>query len=456
MATRFYFPHNSTGNHPAPVTPSSWSAGWNKTTSTSSAALLNQKSTDELTVSVSLFTAASGTSGHFTAIARWVSAPLTPQTISGTVKGQFRCHEPSASDNFTLAVAIKVIQADGTDRGALLAVSASDDTSATPPEMVNTTSTNRSFNNSSESASLTLSSTAVSFGDRLVVEIGYRQASTSTSSGTIRARATAGGTDLAEDNSTTTDNVPWIEFSGDIGFANSYYNSAANPADSASATNTADPTAVTPPTGMTAGDLVVMVGHQRATGATLAVSAAGGQTWNSLTAIGTTNVTARVFWCQYNGTWSTDPSVDFSAATCNSVILHVFRPPSTSYTWSVNQTQVELDFSGTLSPTIAGQTTTGSDPTVTLAGWFTADDNTWGTISGAGWIDAGIAQYRNTSGSDQSATFAYKLQTAAGATGNVTKTQLTLGDDAGSSFIITFAATLSAAFNVKPTMFAVL
>lgn len=352
--------------------------------------------------------------------------------------------ETTATDNLTTAVAIKVIKADGTDRGVLLAVSASDDTAATPPEWSSTTLTNRRFQDSSENASITLSSLAVSDGDYLVVELGARQASTSTATNWGARIGDGAASDLAEDDTTTAANNPWIEFSGNLLFAPFYFGSASTPADGAAATGTADPTAVTPPAGMLAGDLVCMIGQQRATGATLAVSATGGQTWTSEAAIGVTNQTARLFWCIFNGTWSTDPSVDFTATTCNSVQMHVFRPPATNYTWSVNQALVELDDS-TDPFTITGQTTTGTDPTVTLGGWFSADDNTWGTLSGTGWEVTGTAQYRNTSGTDQSASYAHKIQTAAGATGNVSKSQLTLGADASSTFIITFQATAPAA-----------
>jgi hypothetical protein len=388
--------------------------------------------------------AASGTSGHLTAIFRNVSPVLVAQTISGNIKGQFLCVETAAGDNYTLAVAIKVIQADGTDRGVLLGVSASDDTSATPPEFA-TTAVNRRVRDSSENTSLSLSSLAVSDGDRIVIEVGFRQSSAATNNATIYRGYSQSQVDQGENDTDNTSQNPWVEFDSDIKFV-SYYGSVEIPLDAVAAVNTSDPTAVTPPTGCQVGDLVCMIGQQRATGATLAVSATGGQTWTTETAIGTTNQTSRLFWCTFNGTWGANPSVDFSATTCNSVQMHVFRPPTTGYTWSINQAQVELDIAAAASGTITEQTTTGTNPTVTLAGWFTADDNTWGTLTGTGWEVTGTSQYRNTSGSDQSATYAHKIQTAAAATGNVTKTQLTNGNDAMTTFIVTFAATAPAVF----------
>jgi hypothetical protein len=60
-----------------------------------------------------------------------------------------------------------------------------------------------------------------------------------------------------------------------------YYGSASRPADNG--TNTSNPTAVTPPGGMLAGDLVLMIAQRRASSGTLAISNAGGQSWTSET-----------------------------------------------------------------------------------------------------------------------------------------------------------------------------
>lgn len=444
MTTRLYC---TQAGFAAAVTPSSWSAGWNKTTGVAAdQQLLLRKVVAGADEPASVSNTASGTSGHFTALFRNVSPPLLAQTLSGTIKGQFKCFEAAAGDNFTLAVAVKVIKADGTDRGVLVAVSASDDTSTTPPEFSAVSLTNRALRDSSENASISLSSLAVSAGDRIVVEVGIRQASTSTNNGTIERGARFDYTDLAEDDTTTVGSrIPWVELSQDVLFQPTYAGSAATPEDAAGATGTADPTAVTPPTGMVSGDLVCMVGQQRATGATLAISNNGGQSWTSETAIGITNQTDRLFWCVYDGTWDADPSVDFSATTCNSVQMHVFRPPSASYTWSVNQALAETE-DATSPYANPGQTTTGTDSTLSLVGWFTADDNSWDAPSGTGWEQTGTAQYRNTSGSDQSASYAHYIQATGGATGAVSKTQNTITGDACTTFCISFAAAAPVAF----------
>jgi hypothetical protein len=106
------------------------------------------------------------------AMGRTVIGPLTTQTISGTVKAQMRGDESNAGANATLALAIKIIKPDGTDRGVLLAQTASD--AATAGHELTTTLTNMSFQDAAESASIALTSQAATAGDYLVIEWGFR------------------------------------------------------------------------------------------------------------------------------------------------------------------------------------------------------------------------------------------------------------------------------------------
>ena len=150
---------------------------------------------------------------------------------------------------------------------------------------------------------------------------------------------------------------------------------------------------------MTTGDLVVVIAQYRGGAVTFTVSGTGGQTWTVLTPVVTTNQCASLIWCRYNGTWSADPTfrtaVGTNPLTC---IMHVFRPSVTTKLWVVDVAQLELDFVAAATITMTRQTPNVSD-TVSFAGWMTADDNTWGTLSGTNWAVSGTAQYRNTSGS---------------------------------------------------------
>ncbi len=67
---------------------------------------------------------------------------------------------------------------------------------------------------------------------------------------------------------------------------------------------------------------------------------AGNQIWTTEAAQSQTNCTIRLFWCRFNGTWSANPSVNFSGTTCNTVVMHVFRPSNTSSVWQVDVAQV--------------------------------------------------------------------------------------------------------------------
>lgn len=222
-----------------------------------------------------------------------------------------------------------------------------------------------------------------------------------------------------------------------ISFADiTYFNSSSSPTDGG--VLGAQTQSVTPPSSMVSGDLVVMTSVVR-TGGTLTISATGGQSWNTLNGLDDGTIGHRVFWCQYNGTWSADPSVVSSVDPgSHSVIMHVFRPTSGSNTWAVDNASSSTSYSAPSTPftvSRSGVTTTQAS-TVTFALMTSRDDNTWGNISGSGWVVTGGAQYRNAF--DTSSTYAHYIQTSAGATGTVTKDQLTNGGDAGTTSRVSF------------------
>jgi hypothetical protein len=169
------------------------------------------------------------------------------------------------------------------------------------------------------------------------------------------------------------------------------------------------------------------------------ISQAGGQTWNSLTGAGANAVYFRVFWCSFNGTWSANPSVVFaneSGTVACSVIMHVFRPDvAGNGLWAIDTAYAGAS-EASASPVVVTGITPANDDNVTLAGWLiqTATAITWGSLSGAGWAVTGTAQYRNTSGTDISASFAHQLQGTKAATGDVSKVPSTQA--AGISFTV--------------------
>lgn len=203
------------------------------------------------------------------------------------------------------------------------------------------------------------------------------------------------------------------------------FGTASNPADNGSA-NEPVTLAVTPPGSMTTGDLVVMYAFVRNSGTNPAISATGGQSWTAIAEGGGNSQFLSVFWCTYNGTWSADPSVIFggiSATQPTTVVMHVYRQSTADRAWGVDLAVSSANFAAPSSPftvTVPSRDTTATD-TVAIAIWGVPDVLTFGSISGTGWAVAGGAQYRNTAGGDQSESYAYRVLTAAGATGDVSQ-----------------------------------
>lgn len=201
-----------------------------------------------------------------------------------------------------------------------------------------------------------------------------------------------------------------------------HFGSVANPADNGVLTDGAART-ITPPSSMVAGDLVVVDASVRIATETTTVSVTGGQTWNSLTNRTSGSISTRTFWCVFNGTWGADPAFETASLIggAYTLVMSVFRPTSSSNTWSVDQAESWGTFTTSTALTITGQTPTDAS-SVTLAAWCTdADNNTFSGLT-AGWSNAVGAQIRSTQSSGTTYARAYLIQTSAAATGNVTNT----------------------------------
>lgn len=220
-----------------------------------------------------------------------------------------------------------------------------------------------------------------------------------------------------------------------------YIGSSSNPADNG--TLAASPVAVTPVPGLIAGDFVIMWANTRTASSTVAISQAGGQTWTPLTSDTMTANTCRGFICQFNGTWSADPSVSMSGSVvANTVVMHAFRPTSPAHVVTIDQAMVTANNVAPVSfeVTIAALTNVAAS-TLSIAVWSTADDNQWGATAGS-WTILGSSQYRNVAGSDIGLAFAYKVMTSAGSTGTVGRTQTSVGPDNCITQIVSFKETL--------------
>lgn len=139
-----------------------------------------------------------------------ISDPISAQTISGTVKGQIRCKEGNALDNFDQAcMCIYVVSSDGTVvRGVLLAVGAY----VAANEFTTGTAMNRMLADGDA-----LTSVVAQDNDRIVIEVGSQASAACLGAHNItQVFGDNSATDLAEDETTTTANNPWVEFSGTI------------------------------------------------------------------------------------------------------------------------------------------------------------------------------------------------------------------------------------------------
>jgi hypothetical protein len=212
--------------------------------------------------------------------------------------------------------------------------------------------------------------------------------------------------------------------------------------------------------GVTTGDLVVVIAHYRGNATLQPEAQMAGQTWNSLTQFNDTGslCAVRVFWARWDNATYNGNDPNFEVISGGSTIAfttvgHVFRPTSGSNTWAVDNALSNASYAAPSTPftvSITGVTPTHAS-SVAIAGWFSEDDNTWGTLSGTGWSVLGDAQYRNTTGNDMSSSYAYKIQSSAAATGSVSKNQATLGGDAGATFIISFYEASSGAYTLPIT-----
>ena len=203
MATRLYFPSSGT----ALVTPATWNFA-NQINPLTFKGGTYQNDGSAATTKVE----ATGTTSPTTrAMLRYVYGPLAAQTIAGTIKAQMLAAESATGANANIGIAIKIIKPDGTDRAVLLAQTSSTNNAATPPELA-ATLTNRRFLDASDNAAIALTSQSSLDGDYLVVEIGFRSATTTTRNISL-SYGNAISTDLPEDDTTTAVDNPWIEFS---------------------------------------------------------------------------------------------------------------------------------------------------------------------------------------------------------------------------------------------------
>ena len=201
MATRFYLP--SSGSAEVAVTPS---ASWGDTTQAESAkACVTAKIASALTT----ITSDDNNNADLDVLKQqYVSDPIAAQTLSAqTIKYQIRASEVDAGFNLFTAIGIRVVSNDGSS-----VVGTVIDVTRDGLELAVGTLTNRQF-------SATSGAVSASDGDRIVIELGAGGDPAGGGDHDFSLRiGDAAGADLAEDDTSTTDNDPWVEFANTITF----------------------------------------------------------------------------------------------------------------------------------------------------------------------------------------------------------------------------------------------
>lgn len=205
--TRFYLNLNTAST----ITPA-YNAGWNITSGASRYIMSTGKDGSAI---------ASKTTGNTGAAAprrclldQWISEPLAAQTITGTFTGQIRFQLNGVGVTGQGFVYVRIINPNGTI--------ATEVGTATTSNLSNTL-TNRTL------ISLNVGTLNITAGQRICIELGmnYSVGALTTVNCTI-SRGSASATDLPVNNSTTTANTPWFQFSQTLIFipTNSFAGSA--------------------------------------------------------------------------------------------------------------------------------------------------------------------------------------------------------------------------------------
>lgn len=192
--TRFYLNLGT----PAAVSPA-YNAGWNVTTG---AARFEMSTTRDGSAIASKTTGNSGGAAvRRCLLDQWVSAPLAAQTITGTFTGQVRFSQnnatlPNVGQGF---VYLRIVNADG---------SIATEVGTATTTNLTTALTNRTL------IALNVGTLNITAGQRICVDLGWNYSAgvTATINSTI-SRGSSSGTDLIVNNTTTTANNPWFQFS---------------------------------------------------------------------------------------------------------------------------------------------------------------------------------------------------------------------------------------------------
>jgi hypothetical protein len=201
VATRLYFEATTA----ADVSPA-YGSGW----ASNAEAVRRKLRTSQQAATETRSGALAGTADDNDLIVQLISPPLSgDQTISGTATIVSRGRELAGTDNINSRPrALRVIKPDLTDRGVLQAY--------TIPASTTELSTSLAGQQHMTNGSIT--SVSALNGDRIVVEIGYRESGTGTTPNWEMVLGGTGTDHGTAANNDTTGTVPWLEFSANLVF----------------------------------------------------------------------------------------------------------------------------------------------------------------------------------------------------------------------------------------------
>lgn len=175
-----------------------FNAGWNVTTNAARYILNTDR--DGSTIASRTSSASGAAAVRKCLVDQFVSQPLAAQTITGTLDGQVRFNQSSTSS--TTGQGFVYVRLINTDNSVASEIGTMTTTNLT------TTLTNRTL---IQLASLNISVTAE---QRIAIDVGwnYSVGTNTTRTGTA-SRGASAAADMSVDNTSTTANNPWIQFS---------------------------------------------------------------------------------------------------------------------------------------------------------------------------------------------------------------------------------------------------
>lgn len=181
---------------------------------------------------------------------------------------------------------------------------------------------------------------------------------------------------------------------------------------------------------LSANDFVLVLVQFKVAATTISVTTTGGQTWTEDQDAVSNGLNQALYRCFFNGTWDADPVfTNTGAASANQMWAVAFSGVNTTTPWDVAPAFNAQAASTTF---VNATFNTLTDGALAIEGAGSADNNTW-TVDNSFTAPSGSGNiyWRSSGSTDSSLVLITKAMPAAGAVGQTTITQATLGGDAG-------------------------